>query len=932
MPDRKLPEGFSKNEFRVWAERRKLFDQDEWAKAIDQKRLMLPAAEPWFRATSEQLDAIKDYPGALVAHDPKIGSLASVEPAKNPDPTGSLGYVGDPVRLVAKVSYEPGFLVVPFSADQLGTVRRETLRLFRWDELTSAFVRIDASDVDDESDYVWGQVAVPGVYTIIGLQSDPLLLAVLRATGAVADLAAGMKPEARQELLKNIGQALSNEALANTANDRGVLERLFAKGWNPPSAYWLDDDKQMKPEGGFAGFDPIDICPRMPWRGWPELPMPVLDFPVPGGFGGFGGFTVDFGWRNVGPRNIAGHSVDVIVDPTDGRRLYTSTAGGGLWVLDNVDAYPRRWWRPLTDQESSLSIQSTAVAPSDGRIIYYGDAMGRVMRSDDRGATWARTSATDHGLINRIIVHPTEPQLLYVASERGLWRSRDGGATWDSNTGLTTMYDGAVTDVVMDHASTATLFIGVRSVGLLRSATSGRRFDVVLPWSRADRPTGTEIRIALGRQRTATTRAVVTRFDQEVFVNRSGGRVGTTFTSRGKIGGSGYSSWCFAVGIDPFDDNIVLAGSQDLFRCDNAFDLLRDANWTKVAGYGTPTHADQWHVAFDPARHGVAYLANDAGVYRSADSGGTWSDTNFNLITAQIYATGVSGNLGITGMYHQGIVASTSLNMRDWQTIEGGSWEFAKVYGDPRRPYRFYVEAGNLHRRRWPNTGGSDFDINYGNFSVTSVAVDPRDTSRTLLASARNPGAVMRTLDADPSAPVWTAERGITLAMDVSVESVAFAPSTPGMAYAISSDGRVFRKLDVNSADAWTQTGQWARTGVKQIAVNALDSERIYAITGTEIAVSPNGGRDWNPIMGTGANVPPASLFQSIVAHPSNGTTLYLGATVGVFTTSDEGLSWYNYDLSTAGNLPNAGLEYLFIHRSYLYAALGGRGLWRRAV
>ncbi|MDX6694613.1 MAG: hypothetical protein QOF02_2216 [Blastocatellia bacterium] len=933
MANKKLPEGFAKNEFGVWAKQRQQSNPKAWETALAQKRQMSPPPELSFQADAKQLESLLKLPGLFVPDGKAAGGVV-IKQAKNPYPLGSLGYVGEVVEVAAgKETYSGGALVLPFTPALLGTVRRETLALFRWDKTLKSFQLVPVSGVGKDADYVWGRITAPGLYVIIGLQSDPLLLKMLHVTTELSELLGGMKSKSRAELLLSLCTLLNNEELRRASTNSQTLERLFQNGWNPSSAYWVTETPKAKSKSrrkkdvSPLGGDPIELCPPMPFEGWFERPLFHHDWP------GFpGGYLFDPGWSSAGPTNIAGHSTEVVVDPTNHNRIYTATADGGVWCLDNVTFYPTRRWRPLTDQENTLSIQAMAVAPSNGSIIYYGDGLNRLMRSDNRGMTWRRASMTDHGAINRIVVHPTEPNLVYVASETGLWRSRDGGATWDSNGSYMTMYDGAITDLKMDYQSAATLFIGVRGIGLLKSSTSGRRFDVVLPWSRAASPTGSEIRIALGRQGTTSTRAVVARFDQEVFVNRGGGRPGTTFTSRGQIGGNGYSGWCFAIGVDPFDDNVILAGSQDLYRATNGFDLAAPANWMQVAGYNGVAHPDQWHVEFDAAQRGLVYLANDGGVYRSIDSGATWTDLNQSLITAQIYDTGVSGNNAMAGMYHQGIVASTNLGSRGWSAIEGGSWEFSNVYGDPRRPYYFYVISGVLHRRRWPNTGGPDFDINFGNFNVTSVAVDPRSTSDTLLAGSSNPGAVMRALNGSNRAPTWTQEPGISLTAGSTIASVAFAPSEPGRAYAISSDGRVFTKADVNAGDAWTQTGQWSVSGVVQLMVNSLHSDRLYAINGNSIARSPDSGRTWIPIPGSGADMLPASPFKAIVVPPDDGAVIYLAADIGVFVTSDEGVTWYNYDSSTTSTsvLPNARIEYLFWHRGRLYAALSGRGLWWR--
>jgi hypothetical protein len=89
----------------------------------------------------------------------------------------------------------------------------------------------------------------------------------------------------------------------------------------------------------------------------------------------------------------------------------------------------------------------------------------------------------------------------------------------------------------------------------------------------------------------------------------------------------------------------------------------------------------------------------------------------------------------------------------------------------------------------------------------------------------------MRTKNVHETSPKWNPEPGINL-VDDAIVSIAFAPSTPGMAYAVSVSGRIFRKVNVSSEDKWEEMGQWVvAAGVRQIAVNALHDNHIYLIT-----------------------------------------------------------------------------------------------------
>ena len=358
------------------------------------------------------------------------------------------------------------------------------------------------------------------------------------------------------------------------------------------------------------------------------------------------------------------------------------------------------------------------------------------------------------------------------------------------------------------------------------------------------------IQIALGRRGTDLNRTVAVKFDQQIFVNQRGGRPENVdgveaWQSKGEIkgdgqtGGDGQGDFCHVIAIDPFNNDIMLAGAQNLFRTINGGN-----SWAQVAGYypdGTccvgGVHPDQQSVIFDDRWPGVVYLCNDGGVFRSTDRGATWTDFNTGLITAQFYHMGVSGDRAVSNMFHQGIAETKDMSRRQW-LAKGFGWEFSQVYGDPKRTDFFYIfdkPAGRLWRKRLPEVGTRDF-VTIGEFKPPgvdygwSIAVDTRPSSDTLLLGTDNPAQILRSLNGHSDSPKWNTEPGITIDKEAIV-SIAFAPSKPGMAYAVSGSGRVFRKYDVNTEKKWVEMGRWPGGNVTQLVVNPLHENRIYLMT-----------------------------------------------------------------------------------------------------
>ena len=181
----------------------------------------------------------------------------------------------------------------------------------------------------------------------------------------------------------------------------------------------------------------------------------------------------DLKWQFIGPTNISGRITDIAVAKRKGqtRAIFIATATGGVWRTENEGTT----WEPVFDQAASTSIGDVTVAPSDPNIVWVGTGEANIFRtspsgagvykSTDAGKTWQHMGLTATQTSPRIIVHPTTPDIVYVASsghewtdneDRGVFKTTDGGKTWqrvlyfDAKTG--------VIDLVMDPVDPNVLY------------------------------------------------------------------------------------------------------------------------------------------------------------------------------------------------------------------------------------------------------------------------------------------------------------------------------------------------------------------------------------------------------------------------------------------------------------------------------------------
>lgn len=177
-------------------------------------------------------------------------------------------------------------------------------------------------------------------------------------------------------------------------------------------------------------------------------------------------------WSYLGPTNVSGRVADVAVaDHGTSRRLYAGTCCGGVWKSDDLG----QTWQVAFDQAASTSIGALAVAPSNPDVVWVGTGESNIFRSSysgvgvykstDNARTWQHMGLTDTGTIGRIVVHPTNPNIVYVASAghewtenemRGVFKTTDGGKSWQKVLSISRRT--GVNDIAMDPSDPNTLY------------------------------------------------------------------------------------------------------------------------------------------------------------------------------------------------------------------------------------------------------------------------------------------------------------------------------------------------------------------------------------------------------------------------------------------------------------------------------------------
>ena len=694
-------------------------------------------------------------------------------------------------------------------------------------------------------------------------------------------------------------------------------------------------------------------------------------------------------WRCIGPPR-GGRVVAVAGDPQDPMTFYFGACAGGVWKTEDGGTY----WRNVSDGFlASATIGALAVAPSDANVVYagtgettirvdvsYGDG---VYRSSDAGRTWQHLGLKETRQIGRIVVHPHDADLVYVAAlgdafgpnpERGLYRSRDGGRHWERV--LDRGPDAGAVDLTMDPHNPRVLYAGCwqarRSFwdldsggpgsGLFRSRDGGDTWEELT--GRNGLPGGLigKVGVSCSGGRAGRVWALIEAEGDKTGLYRSddhGERWTLVSGNRDLMHRPWYYTHVFA---DPGHADTVYVTNLQMWKSTDG-----GATFTEV----TTPHGDNHDLWIDPKNPRRMIEGNDGGACVSFNGGRTWSSI-YNQKTAQFYRLDVDNAHPYRVYGTQQDNTSISVpSASEWGAITlgdctyPGTGESGFIAVHPEDPDIVYCGAigsspggsGALqrydHRTRqirlvnvWPEevTGVAPRDRRY-RFAWTFPLVFAPGDPKTLYAGGN---CVFRTRDEGAS---WTAispdlslddkgRQGLsggalthdTAGAEVHASCACIAPSPhrTGEIWASTDDGLVHVTRDDGAT--WTnvtppEMPPLAYVGCVEISAHHADTVYVSATRYKLADYQPylfrttDGGRTWASITG---DLPRGEITRVIRADPQRAGLLFAGSETGIHVSLDDGQHW----MRMRGGLPVAPVYDLKIKGSDLVAATHGRAFW----
>ncbi|MBA2354047.1 MAG: glycosyl hydrolase [Acidobacteria bacterium] len=688
-------------------------------------------------------------------------------------------------------------------------------------------------------------------------------------------------------------------------------------------------------------------------------------------------------WRSLGPfrggRTNAG--TGVVGDP---KTYYMGTTGGGLWKTDDSGIS----WRNISDGYFKTgSIGAIAVAESDPNVVYVGTgehAIRGVMthggdgmyRSTDAGNTWKPIGLDQTQHIARIVVHPNDPDVVYVAAqgalygaspERGVFKSTDGGATWthvlrvDDKTGASELSMDATNPRIMYAAMWEygrlpwKVISGGPGSGLYKSTDSGET------WQKMTKGLPEEMgkmAIAVARSNPDKVYALIesdsNKDTRGLYVSTNAGKSWSQVTSEPRLV---QRAWYYIeLFIDPTNENTIYVLSAPALRSTDG-----GKTWETLSG----THGDFHDLWINPDNPDNFVISNDGGVAITFDKGKSWSSQN-NMPTAQFYRINVDNQFPYRIYGGQQDNTSVSIASRElgaggispssWTASAGG--ESAFLAFDPDNPrfvlggsyqgtievidtratagtkimaapiqylsmdardmkYRFNWNAPIIWSRHEPGTyfHGAQVLLKTSDMGTTWQAVSP-DLTRNLKEKQGKGGGPFTN-------EAVGAENYGTLAY------VAESPHEKGVIWTGSDDGLV--QLTRDGGTTWKDVTpkDLAECLVNAIEVSPFDKGTAYIATtrykfndhAPGLYKTTDYGATWTKI----DKGIPANTFTRVVREDDvTRDLLFAGTERGVFLSRNGGKDWSSFQL----NLPITPITDLRVHRGNLIAATSGRSFW----
>jgi photosystem II stability/assembly factor-like uncharacterized protein len=692
-------------------------------------------------------------------------------------------------------------------------------------------------------------------------------------------------------------------------------------------------------------------------------------------------------WRNIGPCNMGGRMTDIEGVPGHPDTLYFGTASSGLWKTTNGAIRSE----PIFDEQPVHAIGDIALDPSTPDVIWVGTGEDNprntvssgngVYRSPDGGKTWMHMGLDESRHISRVIVHPANPDIVYVAAvgnafapheQRGVFKTTDGGETWekvlyiDDETGAS--------DLEMDPSNPNILYAGMwtfmRQPWTMKSGSEKGGLHKSVDGGRTWTKLTEGLPVLMGRigVKVAPSRPQIVYMiaeSKEATLYRSEDR-GETWTKVYKERDIVSRGFYFAeMRVDPQNENRVYAISGGL--------KVSIDGGRSFESIGGKLHSDHHTLWIDPSNPAVLVNGNDGGIGISRDYGKLWEYVR-NIPLGQYYQIDadsevpfymVYGGLQDNGSW--GLPARSrnrfGISNGELISIGGGDGFYAAVHREEPNRILGDMQGGNIYRFD-TRTGQSERISPYPGQLGGAAASEQAyrfDWNAPIFLSPHDPDTVyfggnvlfrstdfgtswdvvspdLTTDDAEKQAssggPIYP--DNTTAEYHCVIVSISESPLRPGVLWVGSDDTQV--QITQDGGETWENVsgnveGMPADAIISHVEASAATEGRAYVTAERHqlddfrpyVFKTEDFGETWENITG---NLPSEAFVHVFREDSKNPDVLYVGTEIGIYVSITRGESWFPLRMK---NLPAAvAVHDILIHPEENDLILGthGRSIW----
>jgi PKD repeat protein len=655
---------------------------------------------------------------------------------------------------------------------------------------------------------------------------------------------------------------------------------------------------------------------------------------------------ITMNWTERGPKNVAGRTRTIMIDPNDATKktIFAAGVNGGIWKTTDI-TLTNPTWTPINDFMTNLAVTSLAYDPTNTMVMYAGTGEGYfnadaargagIFKSTNGGTTWTQLSSTTGSFfnyVNKVFVSSTG--VLFAATNGGLQRSSDGGNTWTSIS-VVRCFD-------VEQAANGDLYAAHNAI--IRKSTDGGS-----TWTNLTLPTTVErIELACAPSDANYVYALCEENNVVKAILKTT-NAGTSWTSLPEpndadpgIPDADFSrsqAWYdLSIAVSSTNRDLLFVGGIDLFRSTNG-----GTSWTQVShwygGFGfQEVHADQHFAIFEPGSGTTVYFGNDGGVYRCTNATATTptiTQKNDTYNITQFYACAIHPTAGsnhfLAGAQDNGSQRFSVAGVNNTVEVTGGDGAYCHI--DQNQPQFQWTSYVNNNYYRSTN-GGTSFSSTITLSSNTGASfINPTDYDNVanIMYCSNSGGDFVRWTN--PQSGSTHAAVTVSAFGGGDVTHINANSNTANRVFFGLNNGRIVRLDNAHTGTALTGTNlriaSMPSTSVSCVAVQKGDDNHLlvtYSSYGVNsVWETKDGGVTWTSVEG---NLPDMPVRWAIF-NPDNPDQAVLATELGVWTTDDLNGTSTVWTPTNTG-LANTRVTMLKIRDSdkMVIASTHGRGLF----